>query len=102
MAKIIQYFRITIRLTDLFLKRTAGIFLFTILFSSAFSQSENIAVKGIIDLRNREWSSNGIADLSGDWEFYWNALYTPGSFDSGKIKPYKYAKVPGFWNSLIP
>lgn len=71
-----------------------------IVCNSSFCQVH--AKKGILDLRNWNWRTNGITDLNGEWEFYWESLYTPASFDSGKITPSIYSKVPGFWNSLIP
>jgi signal transduction histidine kinase len=60
------------------------------------------AKKGVLDLRTWKWNKNGIVNLNGEWEFYWKSLYTPSSFDSAKIEPAAYSKVPDFWNGLIP
>jgi len=69
---------------------------------SGYSQPNTVAVKGLLDLRNRSWTTNGLTSLNGEWAFYWNKLYTPASFDSAAITPSAYATVPGFWNNLIP
>ena len=61
-----------------------------------------VATKGVLNLQNRDWANNGIADLNGEWEFYWHQLYTPSYFDSTPLTPPEYAVVPGFWNDLIP
>ena len=73
-----------------------------IVFTGFACQAKNIAKSGVIDLRNYQWSADGITDLNGEWAFYWGHLYTAASIDSAKIKAVVYAKVPGFWNSLIP
>ena len=83
-------------------KKIAYILSFIIICNASFCQSKVQAKKGVLDLRNWNWTTNGITDLNGEWEFYWKSLYTPSSFDSAKIKPSIYSKVPGFWNSLIP
>ena len=70
--------------------------------NGSFCQSKISAKKGVLDLGTWNWTKDGITDLNGDWEFYWETLYTPSSFDSAeKISPV-YANVPGFWNRLIP
>ncbi|MEO8764566.1 MAG: sensor histidine kinase [Ginsengibacter sp.] len=73
-----------------------------IIYNISSGQSKVLAEKGVLDLRNWNWTKNGISDLNGEWEFYWKALYTPSSFDSATHVPSAYSKVPGFWNSLIP
>lgn len=82
------------------IKKIAYLLSLIIVCNTSFCQVK--AKKGILDLRNWNWTTNGIADLNGEWEFYWKSLYTPASFDSAKIEPSIYGKVPGFWNSLIP
>ena len=43
------------------------------------------------------------ADLNGEWEFYWNQLYTPAELYAAKINSrMQYSNVPEFWNKLIP
>ncbi len=94
--KFIQVFSI------ISIKKIACFFSFIIVCNTSFCQSKVQAKKGILDLRNWNWTTNGITDLNGEWEFYWKTLYTPSSFDSAEIKPSLYSEVPGFWNSLVP
>ena len=84
------------------IKKIACLLIFIIVCNASFCQSKVQAKKGILDLRNWKWTTNGITDLNGEWEFYWKSLYTPSSFDSAGIKPSIYSKVPGFWNNLVP
>ncbi len=83
-------------------KKIAFTILFLFLINYSFCQPNNTAIKGVLNLQDRNWAKDGLADLNGQWEFYWNSLYTPSFFDSGLIKPLAYATVPGFWNNLIP
>jgi signal transduction histidine kinase len=94
--ELIRIFRNTGKL------KFAYIFLFIIAWHASLSQPKLQAERGVLDLRNRNWRTDGITDLNGEWEFYWKALYVPSSFDSAKIAPPTYAEVPDFWNSLIP
>jgi len=70
--------------------------------SSSFCQSKISAKKGVLDLSTWNWAKYGITDLNGEWEFYWNKLYTPSSFDTAGTSSPVFANVPGFWNRLIP
>jgi signal transduction histidine kinase len=83
-------------------KRIALGILFLFLINYSFCKPNTTAIKGVLNLQQRNWVKDGLADLNGRWEFYWNSLYTPSSFDSAVIKPSVYAIVPGFWNNLIP
>ena len=78
------------------------IFLIIISSVNSFGQQNIEAKKGVLDLRNWNWQKKGITDLNGEWEFYWNSLYTPSFLDSSKAISPVYSVVPGFWNSLIP
>jgi signal transduction histidine kinase len=85
--------------------RLKPLFLFIIgfLFSFySFSQANVLAKKGVLDLRNWNWENNGIADLNGQWEFYWNALVDPAKADSSTLIQPGYIGVPAFWNSKVP
>jgi two-component system sensor histidine kinase ChiS len=84
------------------IKKIACFLSFIIVYNTSFCQAKMQAKKGVLDLRSWNWTTNGITDLNGEWEFYWKSLYTPSSFDSAKIEPSIYSNVPGFWNSLIP
>lgn len=61
------------------------------------------AQKGTLDLSNWNWDKDGIADLKGEWEFYWGKFYSPNFLKSNDsaIKP-NYIPVPSFWNDFIP
>ncbi len=75
----------------------------TFLYSSTGSGQSNIsAKKGILDLSNWNWKTNGVADLNGEWEFYWNTFYNPGKTDTSQNIQPDYIVVPGFWNSKVP
>lgn len=52
---------------------------------------------GVLDLRGWEFERDGFIHLSGQSEFYWNRLYTPGNFQSGKVDR-DYIKIPQSWN----
>ena len=61
------------------------------------------AQKGTLDLSNWNWDKDGIADLNGEWEFYWGKFYSPDFFknNDSAIQP-NYIPVPSFWNDFIP
>ncbi len=57
---------------------------------------------GILDLRNHNWQKDGIVNLTGDWEFYWDKFYEPGYFNDSTVQQNKrFAVVPDFWNNYI-
>jgi len=95
-AKPVQVFSM------LSIKKIICLLLIIIICNASFCQTKVQARKGVLNLRNWNWKTNGITDLDGEWEFYWKSLYSPSSFDSAKIEPSTYSKVPGFWNNLIP
>ena len=56
---------------------------------------------GLLDLREWDFSRDGIVDLSGPWRFHWNRLLPPDSdFSSFSENDYRLLKVPGAWNGL--
>ncbi len=70
--------------------------------AGSLSQPNTFAKKGVLDLSHWNWKTDGIADLSGEWEFYWNTFYDPSKPEAQpNIQP-RYIYVPGFWNSAIP
>ncbi len=83
-------------------KKFLNIILFLILFSNLFGQNEQtpIAKKGVIDLRNWDFTTNGNVKLSGEWEFFWQKLYSPQDFKNTVHSPDAYATVPGVWGNL--
>ncbi|MGE5632017.1 MAG: hypothetical protein ACM3TR_13105 [Caulobacteraceae bacterium] len=54
------------------------------------------ADKGFIDLSGWDFEKNGIAKLDGEWELYWNQLYTPEDFRNTSLKPDGYIYIPFF------
>ncbi|HXL56986.1 MAG TPA: hypothetical protein VN958_12050, partial [Chitinophagaceae bacterium] len=74
-----------------------------ILSCSALSAKDRIIVRnGVLDLRSWNWQKEGIAELTGDWEFYWRKFYTPPFFKDISASEKHYAFVPSFWNNYIP
>ncbi len=92
----------SIELLHTSIKQTTCLILIIIICSSCIGRTKVMAEKGVLDLRSWNWKTNGITNLNGEWEFYWEALYTPSLLDSAGIRPSIYANIPGFWNSLVP
>ena len=59
------------------------------------------AVKGVLDLTDWNFNKNGVVDLSGEYEFYWEQQLAPSDF-AGPVLPQKtgFLTVPGFWNGF--
>lgn len=79
--------------------------LFTISFlyaETCLSQSATFAKRGVLDLSKWNWKENGIAELNGEWEFYWNKLFDPSKEELPSGVQPTYIKVPGFWNAKVP
>ncbi len=55
-------------------------------------------VNGILDLSAWDFEK-GRPSLAGEWEFYWNSLYTYSEFQSMPDPQKQYIHVPGTWNS---
>ena len=73
----------------------AAVILFC-LFQDA-QASEPSSRKGIIDLRNWNFSKEGVVELNGEWGFYPFKYYTPGQLFTGKDSNPIYVSVPGNW-----
>lgn len=58
-----------------------------------------VAVRGMVDLSNRDFVRDGSVDLRGEWEFYRMRLVPPEDFarPGGAGSP-QYTAVPGRWN----
>src|SRR3954469_17477228 len=83
-------------------KRIAFAIMFLFLINYSFGQPNPTAFKGVLNLQHHNWVKEGLTDLNGQWEFYWNSLYAPSFFDSTVLKPSEYANVPDFWSKLAP
>ena len=57
-----------------------------------------VAKNGVIDLSDWNFAENGAVNLTGEWEFYWHALYTPQDFLGNKSEQKTtYIHLPGLW-----
>lgn len=66
--------------------------------SNLHAQEEPLVEKGILDLRDYDFLTNGPVELKGEYEFYWNQMLSPAvKGDSGEMI---YAPVPGTWTKL--
>jgi two-component system sensor histidine kinase ChiS len=71
-------------------------FFLVVLFSAVIACAQApSAQKGIIDLRNQEFSEKPIS-LSGEWLFFWKQLIKPG--DASKTSP-SYVHCPSLWKN---
>jgi class 3 adenylate cyclase len=58
-----------------------------------------MAQKGVLDLRDWNFKSQGPIDLRGDWNFYWEDFYDADTEGLGEhIKPDAVIPVPRRWN----
>ncbi len=66
------------------------------------SPVKNKAVRGVLDLSNWDFERDGIVDLSGEYEFYWQQQISPihEVFSDSSQKPH-YMNVPGIWNGKL-
>ncbi len=55
------------------------------------------AERGVLDLGQWSLDEHGIANLEGEWEFYWKAFIDPA--EQGEKNP-EYIRVPGRWNDF--
>ena len=53
--------------------------------------------EGKIDLSKTDFSKDGMIDLDGEWEFYWNQLLDPNDFMQYEQRDFNYIYVPGNW-----
>jgi signal transduction histidine kinase len=78
--------------------------LLSIIFLNSCTQNRHseipVANKGIIDLRNWNFKKNAYVDLSGEWELYWNKIYSYDDFINRKTDKPQYVSSGILWNSL--
>lgn len=54
---------------------------------------------GYLDLNNWSFESDGVVQLNGDWDFYWNELLYPEDFSTGQLLRNKSLyTLPSVWN----
>jgi serine phosphatase RsbU (regulator of sigma subunit) len=57
-----------------------------------------IAKKGMIDLSQYNFNDEGIIELNGEWEFYWDQLLTPDDFLNNNItEQQEFITMPDYW-----
>src|SRR5689334_10268366 len=78
------------------------IHIFLFFTTAVFANNKIIAKDGVLDLRQWDWKKDGIAELNGDWEFYWGKFYNPAFFHDSLSYKKEYAFIPSFWNRYIP
>ncbi len=72
--------------------------------SEANRKTTPLAVKGVIDLQNWDFERDGMIELVGDWEFYWNELIEDPKEQKEFFKNYDslklhYISVPSEWQN---
>ena len=66
--------------------------------SNLHAQQVPLAVKGVLDLTEYDFKTNGSLEIRGEFEFYWNQMLNPADdIFSGEMI---YMEVPGSWFSL--
>ncbi|WP_097027945.1 ATP-binding protein [Clostridium peptidivorans] len=76
---------------------TLGIFIYIINNSLNVSDTNKpnpVAKEGVIDLRNWDFSKDGMIKLNGEWEFYKNQFLAPEDFNNTYFKK-TYSSIPG-------
>ncbi len=59
--------------------------------------AQKAVINGVLDLSSTDFSESRSIALDGDWEFYWENLYEPNTFDTLQNKQYR--EFPGIWNN---
>src|SRR4030095_11496983 len=76
-------------------KIRVGIICFVLLCSGASAKNTTFVRNGVLDLRAWNWQKDGIVNLTGDWEFYWNKFYHPSFFkDTSNDQARQFISVP--------
>lgn len=60
---------------------------------------QSIIEEGFVDLTHYNFKNEGILELNGDWEFYWEELHTPSFFHNQTPEYIAYYPVPSIWNN---
>ncbi|MGK0289554.1 MAG: two-component system sensor histidine kinase ChiS, partial [bacterium] len=54
-----------------------------------------------LNLEKWDFSEKGAFHLGGEWEFYWEKLYTPEDFQLNNVQKKDFILFPGTWNGKI-
>jgi signal transduction histidine kinase len=80
------------------------LFLFLLVFyitvNKTFAEQPPVAHKGFLDLSSTSVSDMDNIKLNGEWEFYWNRLYTPDDFKKNDSLSVLYINIPKSWNRI--
>ena len=52
---------------------------------------------GFLDISSWDFKEDGLVDLKGQWEFYWEKLLDPSDFESNDSIKAEYIYVPSDW-----
>ncbi len=58
-----------------------------------------VAVRGVLDLRAYTFNTKAPVRLSGEWNFYWQSLYTYSPTSTGAEQ--QLIRLPGVWNEYL-
>ncbi len=74
-------------------------FLYPGFVASGSVKTPPLAQKGVLDLREWDFETDGIVALSGEWSFFWNDFLDPRNYEKDKISALTgYYDFPGIWN----
>jgi len=74
------------------------ILLFNFTGNFAHPNQDLIPVDGVLDLRGIVMDHNSLHNLNGEWEFYWEQLLTPDTFEQAKKEGKgMLVPVPSYW-----
>ena len=68
---------------------------FFLSFCSGYGEYK--AKRGILSLKEWDFEQQGIVQLNGEWEFYWNKLLSPEEIKKGGVVPDYYIIQPADW-----
>ncbi|MBU2648983.1 PAS domain S-box protein [bacterium] len=65
-------------------------------------KQQPLAEKGVLDLRGWDLKKDGLVNLNGEWQFYWEKLVDPGDFKK-PVLPVQtgYMNLPRIWNGYL-
>jgi hypothetical protein len=75
-------------------------FLIFFLVAMLVQAQTNRAMKGVLDLRNHDFSKQGNAHLNGEWEMFMSELIPPGEFKEKNDRPRDVVLFPSTWNDM--
>ncbi|MFT5437332.1 MAG: signal transduction histidine kinase/ActR/RegA family two-component response regulator [Ulvibacter sp.] len=57
--------------------------------------------KGLLDCKNWDFHTDGNIKMEGEWEFYWNALYSPKDFENDQLtSEAQFPTFPQLWTNI--